>query len=277
MTSMPQANESQPVPTRDSPGVPDQRLKLTAYSLAPDPLKLLPSPADRRWMDSNRNGANRCLPLRMANQAGWLVLNDCDFAVTWTGNPLVEGLELEYTEGNEPRFVSSIFGFGILTFHIPYLFRTPPGYNLLARGPANWLKDGVIPLEGLVETDWAVASFTMNWKFTTPALKVPFRKNEPICFLVPQRRGELEAFDPEIRDIASVPELRRGYDAWNNSRNEFMATKKAFLEEKRQGLHPEKEAPWQPDYTLGKAPGGEQAPEHQIKLNLKPFVKVEDV
>jgi hypothetical protein len=246
-------------------------MKFTAYRLTANPMKILPSPADRRWMDSNRNGANRCLPLRMANQAGWLILNDTEFEVTWTGNPLPEGLEISYQENNKPRFVSSLFGFGILTFHIPYLFRTPPGYNLLARGPANWLKDGVILLEGLVETDWAVASFTMNWKFTTPGLKVPFRKNEPICMVVPQRRGELEAFEPEIRDIASAPDLERGHKTWSDSRFAFMAEKKQFIQEKLQGLHPEKEAPWQPDYTLGRAPGGEESSEHQIKLQLKPF------
>jgi hypothetical protein len=35
----------------------------------------------------------------------------------------------------------SHFGSGILTWNVPYLFRTPPGYNLLVRGPANWPKD----------------------------------------------------------------------------------------------------------------------------------------
>ncbi len=271
---MPQPKPKTPATSAPPAEADLQPMKFTAYRLTANPMKLLPSPADRRWMDSNRNGANRCLPLRMANQAGWLILNDTEFEVTWTGNPLPEGLEISHGENNKPRFVSSLFGFGILTFHIPYLFRTPPGYNLLARGPANWLKDGVIPLEGLVETDWAVASFTMNWKFTTPGLEVPFRKNEPICMIVPQRRGELEEFEPEVRDITSAPDLERGHKAWSDSRFEFMAEKKLFVEEKRQGLHPEKEAPWQPDYTLGRAPGGEEAPEHQIKLQLKPFTEV---
>ena len=50
---------------------------------------------------------------------------------------------------------ASHFGDGILTWHLPILFRTPPGYNLLVRGPANYPKDAVSPLEGIVETDWA--------------------------------------------------------------------------------------------------------------------------
>ena len=69
---------------------------------------------------------------------------------------------------------SQNFGHGVLTWHLNYLFRTSPGYNLYARGPANWPKDGIVPLEGIIETDWSVATFTMNWKVTV--------KNQPIDF-----------------------------------------------------------------------------------------------
>ena len=64
--------------------------------------------------------------------------------------------------------VSSNFGYGIVTWYLPYLFRTSPGYNLWVRGPVNSPKDGIVPLEGLVETDWAEATFTVNWKITRP-------------------------------------------------------------------------------------------------------------
>ena len=43
---------------------------------------------------------------------------------------------------------SSHFGNGILTWHLPMLFRTPPGYNLSVRGPANYPKDAVCPFRG---------------------------------------------------------------------------------------------------------------------------------
>ena len=74
------------------------------------------------------------------------------------------GTESERARAN----VASHFGCGIITFKIPYLFRAPQGYNLLARGPANLFKDGISPLEGLIEVDWAVSPFTMNWKVTRP-------------------------------------------------------------------------------------------------------------
>jgi Family of unknown function (DUF6065) len=43
------------------------------------------------------------------------------------------------------------------------VFRTPPGCNLYVRGPANSPKDGIAALEGIIETDWSEATFTMNW------------------------------------------------------------------------------------------------------------------
>jgi hypothetical protein len=89
------------------------------------------------------------------------------------------------------------------------------------RGPANYLKDAVYPLEGVVETDWSAASFTMNWKFTRKLLPVRFEVDEPICMIVPQRRGELESFAPELRHIDSDEKLRRNHDVFLRSRDEL--------------------------------------------------------
>ena len=206
-------------------------LPLTAYRLKPVTLKIVPASIDRDWMDWHQNGANRCLPLRVANQAGWFILNDCDLEATWTGKPRIDSLKVKYAKGRESKFIRNIFGHGILTWHIPYLFRTPPGYNLLVRGPTNWIKDGACPLDGLVETDWAVATFTMNWKITRPFLKVKFRAGEPICMIVPQRRGEAEAFQPEVRNIESAPELQQSHRKWAESRRRLIAEKKVLAGE----------------------------------------------
>ena len=48
--------------------------------------------------------------------------------------------------------MKSHFGEAVLTFSLPYLFRTPRGVNLWVKGPSNWIKDGIQPLEGIVET-----------------------------------------------------------------------------------------------------------------------------
>ena len=250
-------------------------LTLTAYRLKPVTMKIVPASEERDWMDWHENGAYRCLPLRIANQMGWFVLNDCAFEVVWTGRPHKDSLKIKYPTGHESKFVRNLFGHGILTWQIPYLFRTPPGYNLLVRGPTNWLKDGASPLDGTVETDWAVATFTMNWKLTRPSWKVRFQKDEPICMIIPQRRGQVEVFRPEIRNIESDRELEEGHRKWAEARRQLVAEKKVLFEELKRGLNQGKVAPWQPHYFRGKAPGGEVAEEHQIRLQIRPFEELE--
>ena len=161
---------------------------------------------------------------------------------------------------------SSQFGYGILTWEIPFLFRTPPGYNLLARGPANWWKEGAVALEGLVETDWAVATFTMNWKLTTPRRRVRFEPDDPVCMLVPQQRGELESFEPCVADLKNRPEMEAQYRAWEKARDEALV--KLADPARPAGLRTE----WELDYRRGTSPGGAAAREHQTSLQLREFV-----
>jgi hypothetical protein len=132
------------------------------------------------------------------------------------------------------------------------------------RGPANCPKDGASPLEGLVETDWSVAGFTMNWKLTRPGLPVRFTRDEPSCVLVPQRRGELEELEPEIRDLETDPETSRSCRYWQSGRTQFLQDLKV--------PHPEAvKQGWQKQYFQGTAPDGRRAPEHQTKLKLQGF------
>jgi hypothetical protein len=242
---------------------------LTAYRLPNRPsLKLIPASADRTWMELTRGGwANRCLPLRMANQSGWLILNDADFEVTWDGKPGVSGVHFKPLKGALSYFAKSMFGYGIITWEIPFLFRTSPGYNLLARGPSNEFKDGVQAMDGLVETDWSEASFTMNWKITRPFKKTRFDKDEPICMIMPQRRGEMESIKPEIRNLESAPEMLEGFNAWRESRLKLVERKTdpraASLRE------------WEGHYMRGTTVTGTPAPEHQTKREMRPFAELE--
>lgn len=233
-------------------------------------MRLVPASSKRRWMDETRfKFANRCLPLKVANQAGWFVINDHPLRVTWDGGDerssvRVESLSEEPLDDGEMIPAVSLFGHGILTFHIPFLFRTPPGYNMLARGPANWPKDGVHPLEGIIETDWSVASFTMNWKMTRPGHPVDFGAGEPICMVVPQRRGELEEFVPEVHDLNDDLETAYDYWKWSESRWQFMTEGVQASAEGRDGG-------WQQHYVRGTSPTGIGSEQHQTKLRLGRF------
>ena len=218
--------------------------EFTAYQLQRTSLSITCAPTSRAWMEATSNRfAQRCLPLLIANQAGWVVLNPEPVRVVWDGTDVIDGVAIEPL-GAGAAAASSHFGHGILTWNLPYLFRTPPGYNLLVRGPANWPKDGVTALEGIVETDWAVATFTMNWKLTRAHLPVTFDAGEPICMIVPQRRGELEEFVPRIREIASAPRTLRSYRTWRQQRKQFLDDLKVVGSEAAQQA-------WQRHYFQG--------------------------
>lgn len=229
-------------------------------------LPIVPASADREWMDVETGGwANRCLPLRIANQAGWWVLNDSDFEVRWSGRRALEGVQF-LDPASKPFFVHSMFGHGIITWVIPYVFRTEPEYNIWVKGPSNLWKDGITPLEGLIETDWMAATFTMNWKLTRPGQWVKFSKGEPIAMLLPVRRHVLESFQPEMRNLESDPELLEKYHAWHKSRVETVERAKSltFEEKKVQG-----------HYIRGEHATGDRAPEHQNKIPLQSFREVD--
>lgn len=238
-------------------------------------VRIEPAPRWREWINAMEDRwANRCLPLLVANQAGWVLLNPVAFRATWSGDPAQSGTTLELAQDlPHPWPVESHFGYGILTWSVPFLFRTPPGYNLLARGPANWPKDGVYPLEGLVETDWSVAAFTMSWKLTRPQHTIEFDEGEPFCMVLPQRRGELESFQPEIRKLASDPETEAGAKAFAKAREETQVGK--FLA-RYSGSWEEYKRAWEGHYFKGLTPDGRQAPEHQVQLNLSEFAEPEE-
>ncbi len=241
-------------------------MRLTAYDVGSGTKPaLVPGGPSRAWMDNTpKRFAYRCLPMVIANQWGWMVVTRQRVEAIWDGMHGLGGLVVSCAGEGAPA-ASSHFGSGILTFHIGYLFRTPAGYDLHVRGPANWPRDGIYPLEGIVESDWAEATFTMNWKMTRPNHKVVFEAGEPIAMISPVRRGELGLFAPEIIPLHHDPDLLRKYNKWSASRDSF----NAGLRE--QGSDARKSG-WQKDYTRGRTVSGEVAPNHQTGLALREFM-----
>ena len=258
-------------PPRASADGPPPDPLLIAYRVSESPaLRLVPAARERDWMDSTRHHfANRCLPLLLANQGGWFILNSGRVATVWDGGPDLSSTSVSADSASHECPVTSHFGHGIITWCIPWLFRTPSGYNLLVRGPSNWPKDGACPLEGTVETDWSVATFTMNWQLTRKEHPVVFEEGEPIAMLVPQRRGELETFRPVERDLYADPSLSQAYLAWSQGRAEF-------LRELQVPDSAARRQRWQKDYALGQFPDGRLAPEHQPKRCLQSFRRDDD-
>jgi hypothetical protein len=240
---------------------------LIAYSfpVEGEVMPIRPASSDRDWMTATSNQfAKRCLPLLIANQAGWMIHNVEPFEAIWDGGMDINAVTIR-TKGSRPQLAAkSHFGHGIITWHIPYLFRTPASYNLLVRGPTNSPKDGATPLDGIVETDWAVATFTMNWKLTRPGLPVRFGYDEPICMISPMERELINNFHPSILDISGNPALQANFEAWTQSRT-------TFIDEIKGNTQLPSSKSWQKHYFNGITPTGGKAESHQTKLNVRPF------
>jgi hypothetical protein len=238
-------------------------MKLTCYALKPNPPVIRPAPTTRTWMDKvNENHAYRCLPLNIANSHGWEILSPCAFEATWTGAWTPQAITLQALDGypDLPQFAVSHFSYGIITFHLGYLFRTDPGWDLFASGSFNEPKDGIAPLTGVIETDWLPYPFTMNWKMTRRG-SVRFDKDEPVCMIFPVAHGAMVDLVPEIVDLDSDPEMKQQTMDWKERRDEFMR--------KLNARDPKTvKDGWQRDYFLGKMPDGSSPAQHLSKLRL---------
>jgi hypothetical protein len=256
-----------PLMTDQAVEVPSRPRPFVAYATSNRPPPLVTAPAGRDWFaDTGDRFANRCLPMLIANQGGWLILNNFSFTATWSGGDGIDAVRIDYGRGGSPPLAGSHFGYGIVSWRIPYLFRTPPGFDLLVRGPANAPKDGVSALEGVVETDWASSPFTMNWKITRPDTPVHFARDEPICMLSPQPRGLLESFEPRIVPITDEPATARRHTVWCTSRREFIVDGRAG--------RPTVGGSWQRHYFQGRHADGEPAEQsHRTRLRLAEFLR----
>jgi hypothetical protein len=253
----------------DSDGVEQPYAQnLIGYVLDQEWPDIRPAPLERDWMDATQHRfAYRCLPLNIANGYGWELLCPSGFTATWDGTRQSDGICVEPDAGTIAPAISH-FGHGVLTFNLPYVFRTDPGVDLLAQGPINRPKDAIGALAGIIETDWCPFTFTMNWLFTRPRTPVRFEKGEPFCHIFPVRRGELDAIVPVLRPISDDPELKQRYDNWHSSRCRFNA-------DQAQPGSPAYGGQWQKFYQYGldsnNVPIATEG--HRTRIRLRPFVK----
>jgi hypothetical protein len=241
-------------------------MKLTAHVVDGHRVDIRPAPVERDWMDAtDQRFAYRCLPLAIANAYGWEILCPSAFTAVWCGGERPDAIDVQAGDGAAAPAISH-FGQGVLTFHVPCLFRTEPGFDLLVQGPINRPKDAIAALTGVVETDWAPFTFTMNWKFTRPDTPVRFERGEPYCHIVPVRRGEIETVEPELRLLSQTPDLKRQLDAWTESRAKFLTD----LQQPSSAAVAEK---WQKHYYRGVDAGGQErlGAGHRTRLRVQPF------
>ena len=226
-----------------------------------------PAPARRAWMDDTPESfAYRCLPLNIANAHGWEILSPVGFDAVWNGGAGADAVGIRGEPGSDPaRMPVSLFGQGVLTFHIEGVFRTPPGWNLWIGGSPNRLKDALSPLTGVIETDWSPFTFTMNWRFTRSGRWVNFDAMEPIGFFFPVSRAAIEDFTPKFEPLGADPATLERFQAWSQARDAFHDRMRAQPSQ----------APadrWQKHYYRGVDVTGQTlVGDHRARLRLKSF------
>jgi len=248
--------------TVPSPEIP-KGIEIIAYNLDNRGWSVEPASGNRDWMKETKGHANKCLPLLAANQLGYVIRNPTEVTAIWNGGKGSDAITIMHEDEELNKSSASHFGHGIITWQIPFLFRTPPGIGLLVRGATNFWVENAQALDGFVETHWSPYTFTMNWKVIKENVPVIWKKGDPICMVIPYPIELLENIVPRMIPIGDNPELEANYRAWSDSRDRFnMAT--------------DNKESWQKDYFNGKKcpfhHGADNIAEpHRTKFNLPKF------
>jgi hypothetical protein len=181
---------------------------------------VVPLNAKRNWMNDTRlKFAYKCLPLNIANQYGYAVLCPEDFTVDWYGGKREEDVTFTVTSKSDyiKNHLHSYFGDSTFTIHIDFIVRTPEGFSTYIRGVPNETKQGLKPLDAIVETDWLSYTFTYNFLLTEPG-SYTFKKGEPLFVFFPIERGTVENFELKESRIEKNQELLDDFRDYHDKR-----------------------------------------------------------
>lgn len=202
-------------------------MDITLYHLHKNSNSLFPiERADykRDWMDEYPHSfAYRCLPLKIANEVGWLVRCPVNFDAEYiTDNNAKNSVRINI-DGDQfyKNYITSHFGRGVITFSLPYIFRTPDPWCIWARGYPNYYKDNVNFLEGIIETYWLHSTFTYNIRLVEKHKTVSFKKGEPLMFITCINIKSINNACISETLIDDNIELKSAFDKWNISRSDF--------------------------------------------------------
>ncbi len=230
--------------------------------------RLRPARPVRAWMDRTpERYAYRCIPLSAANTMGWEILNPVAAEFYWSGMSDLAHLKV-WTERRHRWGPKTHFGNGVVTWELPYLFRTPPEYGMVITGPANHDKTGIVPLDGFVRTDWLPYPFTMSWRLTEPNRAVRFEEGEPIGRIYPYPLGVLDEFELHPADWDEDPALKKRFTEWAASRDQGYREQRRSVEQGGGTMDVERDRIWGKRYARGQGAGGAIV-EHQTVFRCR--------
>lgn len=237
--------------------------------------RLRPARPVREWMDRTPDRyAYRCIPLSAANTMGWEILNPVDCEFQWNGMTDHRQLQL-WTKSPDRWGPRTHFGTGVVTWELPFLFRTPPDYGLMITGPANHDKVGLNPLDGFIRSDWLPYPFTMSWRITEARRTIRFEEGEPIGRIIPYPLAVLDQFQIEVHQLEEDQAFQQRFIDWAQSRKDGYE-KRRVAEQKLAETQkmPDLDELWSKQYAQGKG-AAEVGQEHQTVFRCKPVKKLD--
>jgi glycosyltransferase involved in cell wall biosynthesis len=174
-------------------------MRIIAHAPGDAGIALVPSASGRESLEAT--AALREEPtIHAASACGWDLLCPYAFEATWNGGPAPEDVTI-----SAPGFAVSVVGDGVISLALGYTFEIADGHQLWLRGPINEAKDGLAPVERLVDAELLPLVAAIHWRFTRPGQTVRFTAGEPFCTILPYPSGYVEQFIGEIRAAQAQP------------------------------------------------------------------------
>jgi len=232
-----------------------------------------PCKAARDWMDkSPKKYVYRCIPLIAANTMGWELLNPIDADIVWNGGAMNTDVSVKQSVRDKFGPVSH-FGVGMVTWYVPFIFKTSPDLGLIVTGPANHERDDVVPLDAFIRTDWLPFPFTMNWRITRPDHTVSFKAGEPISRVLPYPIALLNETELEIVELSSDQGFLDEVNQWGAARAQNVQKAEADIAAWLDGGEkPEGDGVWNSQYVRAKGDKDAGFEPHQTVFRPKPPV-----
>lgn len=172
-----------------------------------------------------------CEAVCSATAYGWWLFPPLDMELVWDGTgifwrcdgfadwmPLQPSAQMpnyvdefdaaapEDLKGCSPPFMTALPEPGLLQFWTGIFAQTAPDWHLLVRAPANMPQiAGIVPFEGIVETDRWFGPVFSNLRFTRTHMPVKLRSDYPLLQVQPIPRHAYSADTLERMEIVPGP------------------------------------------------------------------------
>lgn len=143
-----------------------------------------------------------CLPLTIGNQYGFVVKAMYDAEIFWDGKTYNIDVKSEnFNNSSYPQVYVNDFP-GALTIENKFIYRTPPGVNLMTIQPPNYFIRGLHTMTGVVEADNLRRSFTFNLRVTNLNEVIKIKKGDWLAAFIPVPRFYVDSF--ELKDARKI-------------------------------------------------------------------------